>query len=52
MLCAQAHAAAVEQARASATEDSSRLRSDWVAACAERDANVATVAELRAELSR
>jgi hypothetical protein len=48
----QAHAAAAEQARASATEDSARLRADWVAACAERDANIAAVAELRAELSR
>ena len=51
-LLAQAHAAAAEQARASATEDTARLRGDWVAACGERDANVATVLELRAELSR
>ena len=48
----QAHAAAAEQARASATEDGARLRGDWVAACGERDANIAAVAELRAELSR
>lgn len=48
----QAHAAAAEQTRAAATEDNARLRADWGAACAERDSNISTVAELRGELSR
>lgn len=48
----QAHAAAAEQTRAAATEDNVRLRADWAAACAERDSNISTVAELRVELSR
>ena len=50
--CPQAHAAAAEQTRAAATEDNARLRADWAAACAERDTNISTAAELRGELSR